>query len=178
MEEIIQKIEQKLTDTHRVLDSLEQGKVSESKVHQTRFSFEEIKNLLPHRYPMLMIDRVLHVDEESILCIKNVTGDEPFFQGHFPGIAIMPGVLMTEAMAQASLLLVKCRPSVNPSDYEKKQILLRSTDVKFLNPVVPGDQLLIKVKADKLSSIGCIVQCHCEVDGKIVVKGKLTAALK
>src|SRR5690348_15354210 len=102
----------------------------------------EIRQLLPHRYPMLLVDRVLELDAERIVGIKNVTANEPFFSGHFPDFPVMPGVLIVEAMAQtAGVLVLK-----NIPDRESKLVLLVSIDsAKFRRPVVPGDQLRLEM---------------------------------
>jgi 3-hydroxyacyl-[acyl-carrier-protein] dehydratase len=109
------------------------------------FSVKEIMEYLPHRYPFLLIDRVEEIVEgEKIVCIKNVTINEPFFQGHFPGEPIMPGVLIVEAIAQACGML---------AFYTLPEIRSRNADVRFLGidkcrfrrPVVPGDQIRIEV---------------------------------
>src|SRR5712691_12484385 len=97
----------------------------------------EIRRILPHRYPMLLVDRIIEFEPERIVGIKNVTANEPFFNGHFPDFPVMPGVLIVEAMAQtAGILVLKSIP-----DRDKKLVLLASVDnAKFRRPVVPGDQ--------------------------------------
>src|SRR6202035_4612918 len=103
--------------------------------------------ILPHRYPMLLVDAILELEEERIVGIKNVTVNEPFFIGHFPDFPVMPGVLIVEAMAQtAGVLVLK-----NIPDRDKKLVLLVSVDAaKFRKPVVPGDQLRIEMKVLRL----------------------------
>jgi len=102
----------------------------------------EIRRILPHRYPMLLVDRILELEPERIVGIKNVTANEPFFAGHFPDFPVMPGVLIVEAMAQtAGVLVLKSIP-----DRESKLVLLVSIEfAKFRRPVVPGDQLRIEM---------------------------------
>src|SRR5262249_53276487 len=103
----------------------------------------EIMDILPHRYPMLLVDRVLEVEEgKRIVCIKNVTANEPFFQGHFPGMPVMPGVLIVEAMAQCgAVLFLRDLP-----DRANKLFLFGGVDkARFRKPVVPGDQLRMEV---------------------------------
>src|SRR5450432_62487 len=102
----------------------------------------EIRQILPHRYPMLLVDRVLEMDTERIIGIKNVTANEPFFAGHFPDYPVMPGVLVVEAMAQvAGVLVLKSMP-----DRKSKVVLLASIEnAKFRRPVRPGDQLRIEM---------------------------------
>lgn len=109
----------------------------------------EILSLLPHRYPFILVDRVLDiVPEASILAVKNVTINEPFFQGHFPAQPIMPGVLILEALAQAGgVLCFKSWPEYAPG----ASVLFMGMDkVKFRKPVTPGDQLILDVKLTKI----------------------------
>src|SRR4029077_12255582 len=102
----------------------------------------EIRSILPHRYPMLLVDRIIELEAERIVGLKNVTGNEPFFNGHFPEFPVMPGVLIVEAMAQtAGILVLKSIP-----DRHSKLVLLVSIDgAKSRRPVVPGDQLRIEM---------------------------------
>src|SRR5438045_7988103 len=118
----------------------------------------EIRRILPHRYPMLLVDRIVELEAERIVGIKNVTATEPFFSGHFPDFPVMPGVLIVEAMAQtAGVLVLKSIP-----DRESKLVLLVSVEnARFRRPVVPGDTLrmemrVIKKKASvaKMAGIG------------------------
>src|SRR5437667_1689110 len=106
----------------------------------------EIRTILPHRYPFLLVDRIVELTEEGIVGIKNVTANEPFFQGHFPDFPVMPGVLIVEAMAQtAGVLVLKSIP-----DRHKKLVLLVSIEnAKFRRPVVPGDQLRLEMAVVK-----------------------------
>jgi beta-hydroxyacyl-ACP dehydratase FabZ len=108
--------------------------------------FADILSLLPHRYPFLLVDRVLSLADSRIVCVKNVTANEPHFLGHFPDQPIMPGVLILEAMAQAGALLAVHelrRAGKNPKD---KLIYFMGIDkAKFRRPVVPGDQLRLEV---------------------------------
>ncbi|HBE55762.1 MAG TPA: 3-hydroxyacyl-[acyl-carrier-protein] dehydratase FabZ, partial [Prevotellaceae bacterium] len=102
-----------------------------------------IRQILPHRYPMQLVDKVVEIKENSIVAIKNVTSDEPFFQGHFPGEPVMPGVLQIEAMAQTGGLLVLGNVE-NPEAYST--YFLKIDNVKFRQKVVPGDTLVFKVE--------------------------------
>ena len=102
---------------------------------------QRIKELLPHRYPMLFVDKAIEMDANSIVAVKNVTGNEPFFQGHFPGEPVVPGVLLIEALAQAGGLLVLSNLE-KPEDYST--YFLRIDNCKFTQKVVPGDTLLFK----------------------------------
>ena len=126
----------------------------------------QIRELLPHRYPMLMVDRVLEIGENSAVGIKNVSANEEFFQGHFPEFPVMPGVLVAEALAQMGALLVMSQ-TPNPQD---KLILFAAIEkCKFRRQVVPGDQLRLEVEfIVKKTSV-------CKMSGKAYVDGKLAA---
>ena len=108
-----------------------------------KFDIQEIMGLLPHRYPFLLIDRVVEYEpQKRLVAIKNVTINEPFFQGHFPGYPIMPGVLVVEAMAQAGGIIM----TAEMPDREKKLVVFSGIErAKFRRPVIPGDQLRIEV---------------------------------
>jgi 3-hydroxyacyl-[acyl-carrier-protein] dehydratase len=114
------------------------------------FSIEQIVNFLPHRYPFLLVDRVLEMEKgKRITGLKNVTYNEPFFQGHFPGLRIMPGVLIVEALAQTAGILVY---NSIPDPQDKLVFLSKIDRTKFRKPVVPGDQLRLEVELPKLKS--------------------------
>lgn len=137
--------------------------------------FEEIRSLLPQKYPFLFIDRVVEFDEgKKIVCVKNVSGNEPVFVGHFPDFAIMPGVLIIEAMAQASIILF--RKSLPVQQYNKDTVFLLASvnNARFTKPVFPGDQLFIEIIVEKIVSKGAIVQATVKVDEKTVAKASLT----
>ncbi|HEX2853193.1 MAG TPA: bifunctional UDP-3-O-[3-hydroxymyristoyl] N-acetylglucosamine deacetylase/3-hydroxyacyl-ACP dehydratase [Opitutaceae bacterium] len=142
---------------------------------ETALDIRRILDTLPHRYPFLMIDRVVEfIGEDALVAIKNVSINEPFFQGHFVGNPVMPGVLQIEAMAQAGGILMLRRGSS-----EGKTSLLMSLDkVKFRKPVRPGDQLiinakLIKARGTKLAT----AEVMCTVDGQVVSSGELMFAI-
>ena len=138
-------------------------------------NIEQIQGMLPHRYPFLLIDRILDlVEGKSVVAIKNVTCNESFFQGHFPALKVMPGVLVVEAIAQAGgILLYKSIP-----DPDKKIVFLSKIDkTKFRKPVVPGDQLKIEVEMIKLKNRFCHVRGRALVDGDVVVEGEVMASL-
>lgn len=138
-------------------------------------SIEEILKVLPHRYPFLLVDRVLELEKgKSIVAIKNVTYDEHFFQGHFPRLRVMPGVLIAESMAQTGgILLYHSVP--NP---ENLLVFLSTLDnTKFRKPVVPGDQLRIEVKILKLKSRVCHIAGKVYVDGELVAESEAMASL-
>lgn len=138
-------------------------------------NIEQILGMLPHRYPFLLIDRVLEIVEgKSVIAVKNVTYNEAFFQGHFPALKVMPGVLVVEAIAQAGgILLYKSIP-----DPDKKIVFLSKIDkTKFRKPVVPGDQLRLEVEMIRLKSKFCHVRGKALVDGEVVVEGEVMASL-
>lgn len=133
---------------------------------------DEIIQILPHRYPFLMVDRIISFDEGGTKCVgvKSVTINEPFFQGHFPGHPVMPGVMQVEAMAQvASLLLFKLAKTSSRIGY-----FMSADDVKFRKPVLPGDTIFIhaeltKARGERLAK----AKCHCVVNDAIVSEGEL-----
>jgi len=127
-----------------------------------------IRELLPHRYPMLMVDRVLELTETTAAGIKNVTANEPFFNGHFPEYPVMPGVLIAEALAQMGAILVMSQIP-NPQD---KLILFASIDqCKFRKQVIPGDQLRLEVEFLVKKASVCKMAGKAFVDGKVVAEG-------
>jgi beta-hydroxyacyl-ACP dehydratase FabZ len=137
-------------------------------------SIGEIMELLPHRFPFLLIDRIVELDPgKRIVAIKNVTINEPFFQGHFPGHPIMPGVLIIEAMAQAGGIL-----ALKALGGEKRIAYFATIDnCKFRKPVVPGDQL--RLELDVIANKGPVWKMHgdAKVDGVLVAKADVTATL-
>tara|TARA_E500000331_G_scaffold73526_1_gene68445 strand:+ start:539 stop:994 length:456 start_codon:yes stop_codon:yes gene_type:complete len=138
-------------------------------------SNEEIMGLLPHRYPFALVDRVIEYEAgKSATAIKNVTINEPHFQGHFPGRPLMPGVLIVEAMAQVGGLIVTQMP-----DIPKGLFVFAGIDsVRFRRPVVPGDQLLIKCElmSIKRQRFGK-VKGEARVEGKLACSGELMFSL-
>jgi 3-hydroxyacyl-[acyl-carrier-protein] dehydratase/UDP-3-O-[3-hydroxymyristoyl] N-acetylglucosamine deacetylase/3-hydroxyacyl-[acyl-carrier-protein] dehydratase len=139
------------------------------------FDIEKILKFLPHRYPFLLVDRVLEMEKgKTLVAIKNVTYNEPYFQGHFPRVKVMPGVLIAESIAQAGgILLYHSIP--NP---EKVIVFLSAIkNAKFRKPVVPGDQLRIEVEILKLKSKFCFVKGNACVDGESVAEGEVMASL-
>jgi len=140
---------------------------------ETTLDIRRVLDTLPHRYPFVMIDRVVEINEETLVAIKNVTINEPFFQGHYPGNPVMPGVMQVEAMAQAAGILL-----LRKTNLENKTALFMSCDkVKWRKPVRPGDQLLIKVKMTKnRGSIAC-AEGECSVGGQTVSSADLMFAV-
>lgn len=139
------------------------------------FSVEKIRQLLPHRYPFLLIDKVLELDTENgrIIAVKNVTINEPFFQGHFPDTPIMPGVLIIEAMAQAAGI---CAIESDKTLQDGKFVFFLSIEnAKFRVPVVPGDVLTIEAKLAKSRGLICRFDCFAYVEGKLVTEATVTA---
>jgi len=108
----------------------------------------QIFQSLPHRYPFLLVDKVIECGDETLVAIKNVTINEPFFQGHFPGRPIMPGVLILEAMAQATGLLAYHTIRDKPNPQKTYYLLVGVDEVRFKKPVLPGDQLIINVRLE------------------------------
>lgn len=138
------------------------------------FSSKEVEGILPHRYPFLLVDRVIHLDLEAgeIIGVKNVTYNEPFFQGHFPGAPIMPGVLILEALAQTGGILV------HQKGYNKKiAVLLNVTGAKFRKPVTPGDVLHLHAKGLHVSNNGGKIQAKAMIGDQLAVEAELSFAL-
>lgn len=138
------------------------------------FNAKDLEKILPHRYPFLLVDRILEInlEENEILGVKNVSVNEPFFQGHFPGAPIMPGVLILEALAQTGGVLV------HQKGYVKKiAVLLNVTNAKFRKPVVPGDVLLLHAKGLHVSGNGGKVKAKAMIGQVLAVEAELSFAL-
>ena len=134
-----------------------------------------IMEILPHRYPFLLVDRVVELEEgRRILALKNVTFNEPFFQGHFPGNPILPGVLVVEALAQAgAILLLHGRP-----ESRGKIVYFAGIDkAKFRRPVVPGDQLRLRVEVLKLRSRTCLMRGEALVGESLAAEAEIFSSL-
>ena len=140
-----------------------------------RLENEEIQKILPHRYPMLLVDRIIECDDkERIVGIKNLTANEHFFQGHFPGHPVMPGVLQLEAMAQVSgVLLSRVLKQEGRIAY-----FLSIDNARFRRIVQPGDQLRIEVKFNKLRMGMAKVHGTCTVDGELATEADLMFAYR
>jgi 3-hydroxyacyl-[acyl-carrier-protein] dehydratase len=136
------------------------------------FDIQEILELLPHRYPFLLIDRIVEFEPtKRIVAIKNVTINEPFFQGHFPGYPIMPGVLVVEAMAQAGGIIMMAEM---PDRHEKLVVFTGIEKAKFRRPVTPGDQLRIEADVLAFRTRYGKIQGRALVDGKLACEATLT----
>ena len=135
---------------------------------------EQILGLLPHRYPFLLIDRVLEATDDRVLALKNVTFNEPYFQGHFPGVPVMPGVLQLEAMAQAGGILAMRTVKFDPATHV--MLFMGMDAVKFRKPVTPGDQLMIEVLPLRKGRI-FKMKGEIKVDGQVVSSAEFLAGL-
>jgi UDP-3-O-[3-hydroxymyristoyl] N-acetylglucosamine deacetylase/3-hydroxyacyl-[acyl-carrier-protein] dehydratase len=135
---------------------------------------QQIMKLLPHRPPMLMVDRVLKIEGNKIVAVKNVTINEEFFRGHFPGHPIMPGVLQLEAIAQvAGIVLIKQGETVNQVAY-----FMSAENVKWRKPVVPGDTLIIEVELVKVRGKIGRAKGVCKVAGELVSEADVTFMIR
>ncbi|WP_269499438.1 3-hydroxyacyl-ACP dehydratase FabZ [Castellaniella sp. S9] len=141
---------------------------------------KDIMERLPHRQPMLLVDRVLEMDPgKSIVAIKNVTYNEPFFQGHFTHHPVMPGVLIIEALAQAAALFSFADAGApNLASTKIAYYLVGVDGARFRRPVVPGDQLRMEVSADKLSRSICKYTAVAKVDDQIAAEAKIMCAVR
>ena len=139
------------------------------------FDSRWIASVLPHRYPLLLVDRVLElVPGQRVVAIKNVTRNEPFFDGHFPGNPIMPGVLVIEAMAQTAALLLLHEME----DRDQKVLFFSGIEkVRFRRPVVPGDQLRMEVESLRLRTYHSRFRGLATVDGELAVEAICTSAM-
>lgn len=144
-------------------------------------TFEEIKALIPQKFPFLMVDKVLTLEKgKKAVAIKNVTGNEIFFLGHFPTMAVMPGAFIIESMAQTAIILFR-------KSYADEAVMCKDDNVlyvfggakvRFLKPVVPGDQLQVEVTIIKAISVGAVVEAIATVAGQRVAKARLSFGVK
>ena len=158
--------------TVALVRALVQHAVRESSV----YTIEDIMQVLPHRYPFLLVDRILEIEEgKRIVGLKNVTINEPFFQGHFPGHPIMPGVLIIESMAQVGGMLLM-RTIADPSS---KVVYFMSLDnIKFRRPVRPGDQLRLELEVTQLRGATCRMRGVASVDGQVAAEAEMAAIVR
>ena len=142
---------------------------------EKKYDIQGIMKLLPHRYPFILIDRVLElIPGDRIVALKNVTINEPFFQGHFPAFAVMPGVLIVEAMAQTGgVLYLDSQP---PEKRGALVYFMGMDKVKFRKPVVPGDQIIFEVKLLKQRLKAIKMAGTAKVDDKVVAEAELMAS--
>jgi beta-hydroxyacyl-ACP dehydratase FabZ len=135
----------------------------------------DIRRILPHRYPFLLVDRIVELEAERVVGIKNVTVNEPFFVGHFPDFPVMPGVLIVEAMAQtAGILVLK-----NIPDRNEKLVFLVSVDAaRFRKPVVPGDTLRLEMTVIKRKGSVAKMAGRATVDGVLVAEAEIMCKLE
>lgn len=140
---------------------------------------DEIKTILPHRYPFLLVDRVLEITDTEITGIKNVTANEEFFIGHFPNFPVMPGVLIIEALAQVSGIMGILKQKERGTYKENMRTFFTGiNNVKFKKTVRPGDQLILKSEYVKDKLGVWWFNCTAYVDGEAVVSAELSAALR
>ena len=141
-------------------------------------NIHEILKQLPHRYPFLLVDRVLELDKgKTIKALKNVTMNEPFFEGHFPHRPVMPGVLMLEALAQAAALLAFDALDTSPSD-DMVYYFAGIDGARFKRPVEPGDQLILDVDLLRMKAGIFKFKARASVDGDLAVEAELTCAMR
>lgn len=141
----------------------------------TKIDIQEILELLPHRYPMLLVDRVVEIAEDGkgLVALKNVTMNEPFFQGHYPGLPIMPGVLVIECMAQAGAILASRVPAL----HGLVPLIGAIDGAKFRRPVRPGDQLLVEVQMLWLRGAVGRMKGWARVEGDLAAEMEMTFKL-
>ena len=136
---------------------------------------QDIMKVLPHRYPFLLVDRILEIEENrKIVGLKNVTINEPFFQGHFPGHPIMPGVLIIEAMAQVGGMLLMG----SMKDQDKIVYFMSLDNVKFRRPVRPGDQIRFELDIVQMRGPVCKMRGVARVDGEVVAEADMAAMVR
>ncbi|GAB4359450.1 MAG: 3-hydroxyacyl-ACP dehydratase FabZ [Gammaproteobacteria bacterium] len=144
----------------------------------SEFSINHIRNLLPHRYPFLLIDRIIECEPgKRLVALKNVTVNEPFFQGHFPGRPVMPGVLIMEAMAQATGLLA-FHTAPEKVNRDTLYLFAGMDNVRFKRQVEPGDQIVFEVELNRIKRGIWMCSGEATVDGKVVASGDLMGVMR
>src|SRR5205814_1335725 len=140
------------------------------------FAIEDIMKVLPHRYPFLLVDRIIDIEEgKRVVGIKNVTINEPFFQGHFPGHPVMPGVLIIEAMAQVGGMLLMG----TLDDPDSKVVYFISLDnVRWRRPVKPGDEIRFELDVVQIRGPVCKMRGVAKVDGRLVAEADMAAMVR
>lgn len=149
-----------------------------NKNNTTKFNSADLIRSLPQKQPFLFVDKVVDADARNltVTCLKNVAINEYFFAGHFPGNPVLPGVIIVEIMAQASIILFSI---VKPSMAHKQPVFyLGRVDVRFMKSVVPGDALLVHIKGNKITNSGGVVHAVATVDGSIVAAADITFGVK
>lgn len=141
---------------------------------------DEIKTLLPHRYPFLFVDRVLEIEEGKITGMKSVSINEPFFQGHFPNFPVMPGVLIVEALVQTAGIYAVLKMEENGDELkpDRKTFFTGIDGVKFKKPVRPGDKLILEATFSKIKMGIWWFNCRALVDGEIACVAEVSAVFK
>lgn len=145
---------------------------------ETIWGINKIKEVLPHRYPFLFIDSVLEINEKDkrVTCLKDITINDYYFEGHFPGNPIMPGVLIIESLAQASIVLyaiLKPQIASQHPDY-----YLGKVEAKFLEPVKAGARLILEIQGEKILDRGGVVKATAKVNNKHVTQAKIVFGVK
>lgn len=148
--------------------------MSEVKIYTPPLDMEQIQEIIPHRYPFLLIDRVLEIKDDTIIRgYKNLSANEHFFQGHFPGKPIMPGVLIIEALAQLGAVYILAKPE----NQGRIAFFMTIENAKFRKPVIPGDRLDLELTVLKIKSSFGKVQGVASVNGQVVAEAEITFAL-
>ena len=162
--------------SHRGTVTLVREMVKAGRKEKGMYTIEDIMKVLPHRYPFLLVDRILEIEEKKrIVGLKNVTINEPFFQGHFPGHPIMPGVLIIEAMAQVGGMLLMG----SFDEPESKVVYFMSLDnVKFRRPVKPGDQIRFEIEIVQIRGAVCKMRGVGKVEGEVVAEADMAAMVR
>jgi len=141
----------------------------------TLLNSEDIKKLIPHRPPVLMIDKIISLEPgKNIKAVKNISINEDFFRGHFPGNPVMPGTMIAEGMAQAACVLFR---KTYP-DLDIKTYYLGSFKVRFRNPAFPGDKLILNIETIKMPEIGGVFKISASVENKEIARGEMSFMVK